>query len=178
MRWLWPIAALLMLAVVNALDILFVAGRVRTNVRTAAAGAGVGLLVLVALPAHTSNLGPSASRNENGAVRSLMAQLEHVHLPGPTVFDGSTLQFAEPYSGPVLAALTDAGQPIRAGDPSFARQLGEARRPRNDELFSLQVRNGSAADTLQPGEDYLAKATTAEGTTVAVVLVDRSVSGD
>ncbi len=176
MRWLWPVSVVTMLAVVNAVDRLFLARHVRPRQRLAAAAAAAGVLMVLNLPAHLSDLGPSASRSANDAVRSLMAQVSAVHLPGPTYFDGSTLVFAEPYSGPVLAALTDAGQPIRAGDESFARQLGEHRRRRNDEQYALQVRQGSGATTLADGETLLASATGPEDLPVAVVLVELAVA--
>lgn len=172
MRWLWPISVFVMLAVVNAVDRLWLTDRVQARHRLIAAGTVLGLLVLLNLPAHQSDLGPNASRAENDAVRSLMAQLDDVQLPGPTYFDGSTLQFAEPFSGAVLAALTEHDQPIRAGDESFARQLGEHRRRRNDEQWSLQVRQGGDADIIRPGEELLAGATTSDGSPVAVVLIE------
>jgi hypothetical protein len=106
-----------------------------------------------------------------------MAQLDEVRLPGPTYFDGSTLVFAEPYSGPVLAALTQAGQPVRAGDESFARQLGEHRRRRNDERWSFQVREGDAAtEPLIDGETLLASATGPGDLPVTVVLIELGVA--
>jgi hypothetical protein len=134
------------------------------------------LLVIANVPSHLSDLGPYDSRAANGAIRSLMAQVEKAGLPGPTYFDGSNLVFAEPYSGPVLAALAEAGAPIRAGDDSFARQLGEHRRRRDDERFSLQVRSGDGANDLGVGESVLASATGPGNTPVTVVLKDLSVS--
>ncbi len=174
-RWLWPIALLTMLAVGNAVQCLFLQTLVPPARRRMAAYALVAVLALLAVPAKDSDLGPSASRSSNEAIHSLMNQLEGVQLPGPAYFDGSTLQFAEPYSGPVLAALTDAGQPIRAGDPGFARQLGEHRHRRNDEQWSIQLRVG--ATELADGEQVVASATAPDGTQVAVVLIDLTVTG-
>ncbi len=178
LRWLWPISILVMLSVVDAVDVLWLRGRVGSRQRVLAAGAVLAALSVVNLPAHLSDLGPSDSRDANDAIRSLMAQLDDVRLPGPTYFDGSTLVFAEPYSGPVLAALTQADQPIRAGDESFARQLGEHRRRRNDERWSLQVREGDAARTpLAEGETLLADATGPDDLAVSVVLIELALSG-
>ncbi len=178
LRWLWPIGVVTTLALVNAVDVEFVRGRVPIRVRQVATLALLGVFALGNIPAHESDLGPSASRAANGAIRSLMDQLDEVRLPGPTYFDGSTLGFAEPYSGPVLAALTQAGQPIRAGDDSFARQLGEHRRRRNDERYSLQVREGAlASERLGAGETLLAQAVSADEVTVTVVLIELALSG-
>lgn len=178
LRWLWPISILTMLTIVDAIDVLWVRGRVTSRHRWTAAGVAATVLCVGNLPTHVSDLGPSASRDANGAIRSLMTQLDAVQLPGPTYFDGSTLVFAEPYSGPVLAALTQADQPIRAGDESFARQLGEHRRRRNDERHSLQVRQGDLAEgPLAEGETLLAVATGPDDLAVAVVLIELAVSG-
>jgi hypothetical protein len=93
------------------------------------------------------------------------------------VFDGTTLRFAEPYSGPVLAALADTDQPIRAGDASFARQLGEHRHPHHDERWSLQVREGTQVGPPAANERVLAEATAANDTPVSVVLIDLAQAG-
>jgi hypothetical protein len=169
MRWLWPIGALVMVGVLHLIDLDAAMTRAGWWVL-----APVVCLALINLPAHRSDLGPAASRSEHATVRSLMDQLELVRLPGPTYFDGSTLQFAEPYSGAVLAALLDADQPVRADTPSFARQLGEHRHRHGDEQWSIQVRTGPAAESLAGGEQYIATAESGKGTAVAVVLIDRS----
>jgi hypothetical protein len=176
-RWMWPIAALVWVAVANSLDLRVVRARVPAAARAQVVLGAVVVLVVANLPAHSSDLGPYDSRAANGAIRSLMAQVEAVGLPGPTYFDGSNLVFAEPYSGPVLAALAEAGEPIRAGDASFARQLGEHRRRQGDERYALQVRSGDGAHDVVEGETVLASATGPAGTPVEVVLIDLSVSG-
>ncbi len=176
LRWLWPLGVVMMLSVVNAVDRLFLVRRWNTSIRSNLAAAVVVVLVIVNIPAHLSDLGPSAARASNAAVRSLMTQLDSVRLPGPTYFDGSTLYFAEPYSGPVLAALTSTGQPIRAGDDAFARQLGEHRRRRNDERYALQVRFGADGAVLAAGERLLASTVGPDGNEVSVVLIELALS--
>ena len=57
-----------------------------------------------------------------------------------------------------------------------ARQLGEHRRRRDDERYSLQVRSGDGATDLDVGESVLASATGPGNTPVTVVLKDLSVS--
>ena len=155
---------------------LLVRDRLSRNIRQRLVLVVFALLVLANIPAHLSDLGPYDSRAANGAIRSLMAQVEKAGLPGPTSFDGSNLVFAEPYSGPVLAALAEVDAPIRAGDASFARQLGEHRRRQDDERYSLQVRSGDGATDLGIGESVLASAIGPGNTPVTVVLKDLSVS--
>jgi hypothetical protein len=179
MRWLWPISALVSVAALHVFDLSRSARRLQQfDPRlTWLPVAVVGVLSCANLPAHLSDLGPAVSRAEHGSVRTLMVQLEAVHLPGVTYFDGSTLQFAEPYSGAVLAALLDADQPVRAGTASFARQLGERRHRLGDERWSIQIRTGAAAETLGDGEEFLAVADSAHGSPIAVVLIDHSPGG-
>ena len=175
-RWLWPIGALVWVALFDVLDLEVLRIRMSAMLRQRLAVGALALLVVANVPSHLSNLGPYDSRAANDAIRSLIDQVEKSGLPGPTYFDGSNLVFAEPYSGPVLAALAEVGAPIRAGDASFARQLGENRRRRDDERFSLQVRSGAGATDLGAGESLLATATGPEGVAVTVVLKDLSVS--
>lgn len=175
-RWLWPVAVMVTVALVDAADRLLLRDRVPRRWRLRASVAVAVVCSLANLPAHLSDLGPSDSRQVNDTVRSLMQQVRQAGLPGPTYFDGSNLVFAEPYSGPVLAALAEAGEPIRAGDASFARQLGEHRRRRNDEQWSLQVRAGAGADQVSDGERLLASATAPNGDIVAVVVREVAVS--
>jgi hypothetical protein len=176
-RWMWPIAAMVWVAIANSIDLRVIGSRQSASARRRVSVAVVVLWCVANLPAHTSDLGPYDSRAANGAIRTLMAQVKAAGLPGPTYFDGSNLVFAEPYSGPVLAALAEAGEPIRAGDASFARQLGEHRRRRGDEAYALQVRSGDGADVLAEGETLLASAAGPADTPVSVVLIDLSVSG-
>ena len=176
-RWLWPVAAMVTLAIVDGVDRLVLHARVPRRWRMAAPIALMTVAAVGNLPAHLSDLGPSDSRSVNDTVRSLMRQVSVTGLPGATYFDGSNLVFAEPYSGPVLAALVENGQPIRAGDVSFARQLGEHRRRRNDEQWVLQVRAGTDAGVVAAGETVLASATAPNGDLVTVVVTEVAVSG-
>lgn len=175
MRWLWPVSAVVTLVVALHLVDLIAARLGRSGQRLAVGIAAVAVLAAANLPAHESDLGPADSRSANAAIRSLMQQVAAAGLPGPTAFDDSTLPFAEPYSGAVLAALVEAGAPVRAGTASFTRQLGDGRRPRGDEQWTMQVRSGTGADALGPGESILASAATPDGGTVAVVLIERTV---
>ncbi|MEY4339447.1 MAG: hypothetical protein RLZ14_1297, partial [Actinomycetota bacterium] len=104
-RWMWPIAAMVWVAIANSIDLRVIGSRQSASARRRVSVAVVVLWCVANLPAHTSDLGPYDSRAANGAIRTLMAQVEAAGLPGPTYFDGSNLVFAEPYSGPVLAAL-------------------------------------------------------------------------
>ncbi len=60
------------------------------------------------------------------------------------VFDVSTLRFAEPYSGPVLAALAREGVDVVVTDEGMVRQLGEPRRADGEETSRLVLIEGPA----------------------------------
>ena len=63
---------------------------------------------------------------------------------GPVLFDVSTLRFAEPYSGPVLAELACEGVDVVVSDEGMVRQLGERRRADGDEIRRLVLIEGAA----------------------------------
>jgi hypothetical protein len=67
------------------------------------------------------------------------------------LFDPSTLRFAEPYSGPVLAALARNGVDVRVDDEVMVHQLGERRRSDGDESHRLVLLEATAARTPPPG---------------------------
>lgn len=177
MRWLWPVSAFVWVAVGDA--IVRAVQRRRGDEHTArvarlAALGAVCLLALLTLPTYTTDQGPSTDRAANDAIRSMMQQLDEVQLPGAAVFDVSTLRFAEPYSGPLLAVLLANDQPLKVTDEGFIRQLGERRRASGDEQWTVQLREGDTALALGSDETYLAQTTGPGATPVAVVLVPRS----
>ena len=62
------------------------------------------------------------------------------------LFDISVLRFAEPYSGPVLAALAREGVDVVVTDDGMVRQLGERRRAEGDEQLRIELLEGLAAE--------------------------------
>ena len=72
------------------------------------------------------------------------------------LFDVSTLRFAEPYSGPVLAALARDGVDVVVSDEGMVRQLGERRRADGDETRRLVLIEGPATRDPPPGARQVA----------------------
>jgi len=124
MRWLWPVGAVILLALGMA---------VTDRIATAPALAPsivVGLVVLcgLSLPTYVVPAGQTADRDATPSVRRMVGRLDALRGNGVLLFDPSTLRFAEPYSGPLLAGLAEAGIPFVTADDGFVHQLGEGRR--------------------------------------------------
>ena len=124
MRWLWPIGAMVLLALLMAITDRVVGARALVPTLLAA-------LVLVSvlnLPTYVVPAGQTADRDATPSVRRMVDEVGRLRGRGVLLFDPSTLRFAEPYSGPLLAALADAGIPFVTNDEGFVHQLGEGRR--------------------------------------------------
>jgi hypothetical protein len=140
MRWLWPISAFVLLAPAVAIAEW-------PPVRRVVVPVGLALTALAAvanLPTHAAPEGPTADREAGDAVGALVDQLSAYDPGGPVVFDVSTLRFAEPYSGPVLAALAREGVDVVVADEGMVRQLGERRRADGEETTRLVLIEGPA----------------------------------
>jgi hypothetical protein len=140
MRWLWPISAVVLLAPAVAIAEWLPVRRVVVPVGLALTA----LAALANLPTHAAPEGPTADREAEDAVGALVDQLSAYDPGGPVVFDVSTLRFAEPYSGPVLAALAREGVDVVVADEGMVRQLGERRRADGEETTRLVLIEGPA----------------------------------
>ena len=152
MRWLWPISALVLLAPAVALAEW-------PPVRRFVVPAGLALTALASLanlPTHVAPEGPTADRDAGDTVSALVDQLSSYEPEGPVLFDVSTLRFAEPYSGPVLAALAREGVDVVVSDEGMVRQLGERRRADGDETRRLVLIEGPATRDPPPGARQVA----------------------
>jgi hypothetical protein len=152
MRWLWPISALVLLAPALAIADWAPVRRVAIPLGVAA----VAVLSVLNLPTHVAPEGPTADRDDGGAAMALVDQVASYRPPGPVLFDVSTLRFAEPYSGPVLAALAREGVDVVVSDDGMARQLGERRRADGDARARLFLLEGDAIDAPPEGARRIA----------------------
>ena len=124
MRWLWPVGAFVIFS------LLFRVFTLPTISRSAPwlVAALVAIVSLANLPTHVVAEGTVASRDATPSVRSMISQVGKLDHRGVLLFDPSTLRFAEPYSGPLLAALAEEGiRFVTASEPDV-HQLGEGRR--------------------------------------------------
>lgn len=123
MRWLWPIGGFVAFALLL---------RWTDRLPSAPAVAVLaGLTVLVAaanLPTSVVPAGQTADRAATPNVRRMVAAVPALRGRGVLLFDPGSLRFAEPFSGPLLAALAAADIPFVTADDGFVHQVGEGRR--------------------------------------------------
>lgn len=124
MRWLWPIGAIVLLALLLAVTDRVASARALVPTILAV----LALVSVLNLPTYVVPAGQTADRDATPSVRRMVDEVGRLRGHGVLLFDPSTLRFAEPYSGPLLAALADAGIPFVTNDEGFVHQLGEGRR--------------------------------------------------
>lgn len=148
MRFLWPIAAF---AVVVPLGTLLPRHRAVTFGAAVLALAGAA----ATLPSANVEAGPSADVAAQGAVRDVADQV--AAWPGDEVlfFDGRTVPFAEPFSGPVLLELARVGVDFEVDD-EFSYQVGPRRRGPADASARLRFVVGADATSVPPSARILA----------------------
>ena len=77
---------------------------------------------------------------------ALVDQLDGYRPDEPVLFDISVLRFAEPYSGPVLAALARNGVDVVVTDEDGPPVRRAAAGPTGDEQSRLVLLEGAAAE--------------------------------
>lgn len=141
-RWAFVVA--LFVHVVLAWAVLAYLGDHVESLRSAATVVPAVLVIaftVVNLPGFAHDSGPVEDRWARPALNSVADQLENVSIPGPIVYDTTSFNLFEPYSGTVMMLLGDQGIDFRVEDPTWLRQLGDERRADGDEigrLFQLQ----------------------------------------
>lgn len=152
LRWLWPISTFVLAALLFTLSKM---SRVAHVARPVLAGA-IAIFAVLALPMHVAPDGPARDAAYQPAVADLVGQIETYRPDGTVVFDTSTLRFAEPYSGPVIAALARAGVNVVATEEGMVRQLGSGRRADGSERRRVFLVEGSAARSTPDGSTRVA----------------------
>ena len=147
MRWLWPIAAFVLLAPAVAIADWSPLRRAVIPVGLAVTG----VAALATIPTHAAPEGPTNDRAAGPTAAALIDELSSYRPDGPVLFDVSTLRFAEPYSGPVLAALVRNGVDVVVDNDGMIRQLGEDRRADGDEPRRVFLLEGAATGSPPPG---------------------------
>lgn len=147
LRWLWPVAAFSQFAI---LACVLGGGRVGEGSRRHVGAVAVLLMFAIALsalglPSYNSRSGPSADSFSMPATKRLVAQLARADLRGPVLFDVSQLRFAEPYSGPVMAALQEMRVEFRVNDEGWIDQLGPSRAVGDDVVATITQVHGEDA---------------------------------
>ena len=141
MRWLWPISALVL-----AVPLLTAARwLVRPPATQIVAGVAITCLAVATLPTYAAPEGPTANRDAEPTVSALVDQLDDYEPGDAVIFDMTGIRFAEPYSGPVIAALARNGVDVVTDDEGMVGQMGRARRADGTESRRLVLIEGEAA---------------------------------
>lgn len=147
LRWLWPVGAIL-----TAVPLVAAARWVPAPpaVWSVAAAAIIGVSA-ANLPTHAAREGPTADRAYGSTVDALLDGLADYDPGQPVVFDMTVIRFAEPYSGPLIAALARGGVDVVFTDDGMVHQVGEGRRATGDERRRLVLLEGAAVAAPPPG---------------------------
>lgn len=141
-RWLWPVGAF-----VTAVPVVSVfRWWTPRAVRLGAAALVIVAVTFLNLPTYAPREGPTQDRAYLPNVQRLLAEVGGYRPDEPVLFDVSTLRFAEPYSGPVIAALARQGVDVRFEDEAMIRQTGRARRASGNERRRIALFEGDAVD--------------------------------
>lgn len=155
-RWLWPLGAFGLVAVVAA-AMRWAPRSPSSERRLQLAGVAVAMVSAAAtVPFHAHDSGPVSLRDDIPRIRGLVAQLDVLRGRGPVLFDASGLYFAEPFTAPVMAGLQRAGVPFLLDEEGLVRQMGERRRDDGSARLRVFVREGREALVPTVGTERIA----------------------
>lgn len=140
MRWLWPIAA-----VSTVLPLAAVLPRHRAV--TVAATVVAVVLAAATVPPENAEAGPSADVAAQPVVDDVVDQIEtwaEANQGRVLYFDGRSVPFAEPFSGPLLLELQRHGIAFEV-DEEFSYQVGPRRRGLQDATGQVRIAIGDDA---------------------------------
>ena len=152
LRFLWPIAAV---SALLPLAVLLPRHRAVTVVTAALAV----VLAVATVPAMNARAGPSADVAAQPVVAEVVEQVEAWAQDNPDrvlYFDGRSVPFAEPFSGPLLLELARLGIAFEVDD-DFSYQVGPRRRGPDAATDQVRIETGVGAD-VPPGAERIAVA--------------------
>ncbi len=155
-RYLWPVATLTTVGVVQA-AVHHLPARARAAVPAVVIGLTL-LLVVASAPVSYQSPGPEADARLIPVARDLFDQVRHADLPGPVVVDRRGLYFGEPYTYVVVGAIQEAGVGFALAAPIDWRRFGDARRPHGQVTGRVTFRTGSEALEAMQGARLVARA--------------------
>ena len=158
-RWLWPVGAFVVLALVVVVARRVVATRVHSLAVVGGLAAVTIGISAANLPTFNQAAGPSADARAIPVMADLGRQLDVLEDGGPVLMDLAGIRFAEPYTLAVMAELQRRGIEfvVPEDDEVLLRQLGPERAfdGTNAEQLLL-VREGEAVRTPPPGTRRIA----------------------
>lgn len=142
-RWLWPIAAFLVLGALVAAE-----RAIRLPDRRVVPGVLAGVLVVLAvvnLPEEIEVRDPVQYADWRRVVAEMTDQLADVDLEGPVAIDQTNLFFGHPFAYPVGVVLRDRGIDYRFDGEMQSRRFGESRVSDGSEPTRLVIYHGQGA---------------------------------
>jgi hypothetical protein len=152
LRFLWPIAAV---SAILPLAVLLPRHRAATAVTAAVAIA----LAVATVPAMNAEAGPSADVAARPVVAEVADQVEvwaAANRDRVLYFDGRSVPFAEPFSGPLLLELQRLGIAFEVDD-DFSYQVGPRRRGPDEATGQIRIAIGTDV-AVPPGAERIAVA--------------------
>lgn len=150
LRWLWPVGvASAVLPVVALLP--------RRPVVTVAASALAVAAGIAALVPSNAGAGPSGDVVARPAVLALADALGSLDADTTYYFDGQTVPFAEPFSGPLLLELQRRGIDFEVDPGALSNQVGPERLGPRDATTQIRLLVGDADAPAPAGSEVLAR---------------------
>ena len=123
MRWLWPVAAFVAVALV-----LRVTTAARASRAVIVGGAAlVGVVAVLNIPTYLEPRLDGGAAASRPAVRAMQADIGRLRGRGTLLYDASTEVFGEPYGSAVLQAMGEDGIPFVVRDRFLRLQVGPRR---------------------------------------------------
>jgi hypothetical protein len=137
-RWIFALAVFVHVCILWGLAELVVERRPAIRRAEPVLIAVIVALVIVSMPFHAHDLGPTADREAARTLERTFGDLAGFEPGGPVRYDTSNLRVFEPYSGAVLMRLRELGVPFRFDAEGDIRQFGEHRRADRSEVGTLR----------------------------------------
>jgi len=155
-RWLWPIGAFVVVAVVIGGLVLQSRGGSLPPILAGLFSAATLILVVINLPASYQAGDASNSGIRIDITRELTAQLESLDVAGPVIFDRSAGFLGEPYTHAVLAELQTLDIDFTFDVPGEIYRYGDDRREVGDATHRMTFAFGGAARQVPNGSERVA----------------------
>ncbi|MDQ3738226.1 MAG: hypothetical protein M3337_03555 [Actinomycetota bacterium] len=155
-RWLWPIGAFVVTAVVIGGLVLRPQHRAVPPVVAGLFSVACVILVLMNLPTSYQAGDVANSGRRIDVTRELTAQLELVDVEGPVIVDRSASFFGEPYTHAAIAELQSLDIDFTFDVPSEIYRFGDGRRELGDATHRMTFAFGDDARQVPDGTERVA----------------------
>jgi len=155
-RWLWPIGAFVLTAVVLGGVVSWPDGRPIRPILAGVFSAATLLLVAINLPSSYQAGDVINSQRRIGITRELTAQLDSLGVEGPVLLDRSAGFFGEPYTHAVIAELQSLDIDFTFDVPGEIYRFGDGRREIGNATQQMTFAFGAEARRVPEGSERVA----------------------